>query len=76
MLDVTLLLLYRFCTRRLDIDYNKSAKPETKLLGGAQPVTPPNLYMYMNIIAWGPQVRDQGNEDDGGGGTLMSLASG
>ena len=27
------------------------------LLGGAQPVIPPNLYsMFMNIIAWGPQV--------------------
>ena len=25
------------------------------LLGGAQPVIPPNLY-FMNIIAWGPQV--------------------
>ena len=29
------------------------------LLGRAQPVIPPNLYsalMFMNIIAWGPQV--------------------
>ena len=27
------------------------------LLGGAQPVVPLNLYsMFMNIIAWGPQV--------------------
>ena len=31
------------------------------LLGGAQPVIPPNLYtlfyMFMNIIAWGPQIK-------------------
>ena len=27
------------------------------LLGGAQPVIPPNLYsLFMNIKAWGPQV--------------------
>ena len=26
------------------------------LLGRAQPVIPPNLYVLMNIIAWGPQV--------------------
>ena len=26
------------------------------LLGGAQPVIPPNLYLFMNIIAWGLQV--------------------
>ena len=32
------------------------------LLGGAQPVIPPNLYtlfyMFMNIIAWGPQIKN------------------
>ena len=28
------------------------------VLGGAQPIIPPNLYNYsMNIIAWGPQVK-------------------
>ena len=26
------------------------------LLGSAQSVIPPNLYSFMNIIAWGPQV--------------------
>ena len=26
------------------------------LLGSAQPVIPPNLYSFMNIVAWGPQV--------------------
>ena len=25
-------------------------------MGGAQPVIPPNLYVIMNIKAWGPQV--------------------
>ena len=35
---------------------NSGALP---LLGGAQPVIPPNLYsfaFFMNIIVWGPQV--------------------
>ena len=36
-----------------------------ELLGRAQPVIPPNLYsvMLMNIIAWGPQVTEEGLED-------------
>ena len=32
----------------------------TVITWGAQPVIPPNLYsMFMNIIAWGPQVNFQ-----------------
>ena len=33
-----------------------AARALIALLGGAQPVIPPNLYIFMNIIVWGPPV--------------------
>ena len=33
---------------------------EEELLGGAQSVILPNIYsVFMNIIAWGPQVKEE-----------------